>query len=247
MTTSLAPAYEQAASPTGTESLMALIVYLRPALRAQLLHACADLGVFVVEALPESLSGRLSAVVPYVDFAVVASGARAEDVEIVRRLAATLDLPVLAVMSPGTDAAIYREAGAFDCVIDGAGDRELGEAIFAIAAHARQARAASAHHSFTQTVFADTEFRPNPPELRRGGLVTALSRTERDVLEVLSGAIGSAVRSDEICRRAGSHGGVLSEGNLRCTILRIRKKAQSIGADRTLLRSVRAYGYVLRA
>ena len=240
-------AEERTVTAEGPSSLMALIVYLRPALRAQLLRSCADLGVFIVEALPESLAGRLSPVVPHVDFAVVASDDRAEHVAIVRRLAGTLGLPVLAVISAGADPAPYRAAGAFGCLFDGVGDGELSEAICLIAAAARQAHASVAGHSFSQTVFGDTEFRADPPELRRGGMGAPLSRTERDVLEVLSGSIGAAVRSEEICRRAGTRGEVLSEGNLRCTILRIRNKAQGLGADRTLLRSIRAYGYMLRA
>lgn len=237
---------EPASGAQGPSGLTALIVYLRPAVRTQLLRSCADLGVFIVETLVESLDARLWPIVPHVDFVVVASDDHAAHVALVHRLTTTLNLPVLALISPGTDPAPYRTAGAFECVVDGSGARELADAICAIAAFARHAHRAFADQSVARTVFGDAEFRPNPPELRRGGLAAALSRTEREVLEVLCGSIGAPVPSEEIRRRAGSPGDALSDGNLKCMILRIRKKAESVGADRTLLRSVRGYGYVLR-
>jgi DNA-binding response OmpR family regulator len=86
-----------------------------------------------------------------------------------------------------------------------------------------------------------------PPELRLGTRTVPLSRVEFQVLSTLVSSIGEPVdyaRLSESLLPGSSDQGVA--GYLKTVILRIRRKAASLGADASLLAAVRGCGYVLR-
>jgi DNA-binding response OmpR family regulator len=227
-------------------SLNALIVYGRPVLRERLLTVLSSLGVFVTEALPSGLDRRRWPLQGELDFAVAVCDSSDAGAALVSALQKVTQLPLLVVLPEDAEADWLASSDDIQVVFESQPEPALVRAISLLATRARLAQLSAEGSVGHRTIFEDVEFSLTPPELRRGVHSIALSRTEGEILRVLSSAIGSPVPVEEIRRSVRTARGGLSDGNLKCTVLRIRKKVERIGANRLLLDSVRGFGYVLR-
>jgi DNA-binding response OmpR family regulator len=227
-------------------SLHALVVYARPVLRERLLTVLSSLGVFVTEALPSSLERAKRPLGGEIDFAVAVCDSASAGAALVNSIPEGSRLPLLVVLPHDAEADWLHSGDDIRVVLESQPDEALASAISHLAARARRSQLDADIEAGRRTIFDDVEFSLTPPELRRGMQTIALSRTEGEILRVLSSAMGSPVPVDEIRRSVRTARGGLSDGNLKCTVLRIRKKVESIGANRLLLDSVRGFGYVLR-
>ena len=223
--------------------LDASVVYCRPALRAPLLGALAELGVFVSEI---ALTAGAAAVSPGFysdpDLLIVVCGDAPEDLRMIANLCRP-GLPVLIVLlPPGSDRSQLAEAGMFACCGGEESRETLLSVLIAAAAQARFERRARPRE--TQTVFGDVMFQREPVALIRGGRSINLSKSEASVLAMLIAAHGEPV---EIVRLGQQGDRVLTVANLKTIVMRIRRKVAHLGGDPTTLSSVRGFGYVLRS
>jgi hypothetical protein len=226
-----------APAPDLPPGLTALVVYQRPAPRRELLSAFADLGVFVVErqglAGPDCGPQDLCLLV----------GRPGSDVEAAAALHARHGT-LMVCLPPGSDGAGYQEAGAFRCIEDG----QLGQAnILAEAAQRARAGRAAGRAGAPLAVFGGLRFRPADCLLEGERGVAALSGSERAVLALLARTPGRPVPLSGLegaaCDRAETAN--RSSGLVKAVVLRLRRKAEGLGGDPGLLRTVRGFGYVL--
>ena len=224
-------------------ALTALVLYLRPAPRRAILELLADLGIRVVEH-----QGRAGA-------REVARAAATEmtllvpDIEADQRdgpgLIPALDGPLVVCLKPGTATVPYFESGAELCLFDD----DLGPAALAalarVAGEARALRANAAPSVSPRPLFGDLAYDGAQAALRRGSKSVALSRSERAVLDRLCETRGKPVELDELERAAIPEGMSVQPGFLKAVILRLRRKAEELGGDPLMLRTVRGFGYVL--
>lgn len=236
---------EQRHGISAPPGLVALVVYLRPAARRQLLSQLADLGFFVVE--HQGTGGlREMAGASAADVALVLAPAGREHIALITELARHGARSVIVCQPDAADMRDYAESGALRCVTD----KELGAGFVAVltaaAAHARSVRLRP-DDTGRPVVLGDFSFDPSLPALQREGRSRMLSQSERAVLLRLAAAAGRPVNGEDLERAATPPGTSIRPGFLKAIVLRIRRKIVDLGGDPELLRTVRGVGYVLGA
>ncbi len=223
-------------------TLTALLVYLRPARRRDLLSLLADFGIFVVERqgmagameLAASTGADLALVVGNDDQATLAAIASLSQGS---RRVSVVSLP------KGADGQRFLDAGATVCLTDD----DLGPAsltLFAsIANRARSAR--TGVRGSGATIFGGLTFDAAVPALHAGSQARALSRSEQAVLARLLVTPGRPVGLRELERCATPPGTRVHPGFLKAVVLRLRRKVEELGGDPELLGTVRGFGYSL--
>lgn len=215
--------------------LTALVIYLRPAPRAKLLSALADLGIFVTERL-----GTPGAqLVERVDIClVVANGSDHRAVSELADIFPTL----VACLPEGDPAAADPAWHSLHCVTDA----DISDAS-TLREAARTARTMRAHvRPRSATVFGELELQLAPPMLRKGDVSVPLSQSEKELLRMLAASIGQALPLAEL-ERGAALGAAVHPGFLKAVVLRLRRKVDELGGDPDLLHTVRGYGYSLLA
>lgn len=222
-------------APDLPPGLSALVVYQRPAPRRELLTAFADLGIFVVErqGVPGPDCG------PH-DLCLLIGRAES-DLDVAAALHARYGTLVVC-LPPGADDRGYHEAGAFRCIEEG----QLGQATILVEA-AQRARAgrAAGRPGLPLAVFGGLRFRPGDCLLEGEGGAAALSGSERGVLAALARAPGRPVPLADLECAACDTTEAPNHGLVKAVVLRLRRKAEGLGGDPGLLRTVRGFGYVL--
>ena len=238
------PAVERAAESASTQlpALEASILYLRPSLQIHLLSALTDLGIFVSESTsvrPAALAvARVSA---NADLLVLVCDDSPEHCAVISALPAR-DRPGDRGDCP---AALQRGANHqrwSACLLQRRNVRSsLLGALTSAATHSR--RLQLARETGAATLFGDVVFQNNPPLLMREGSAVALSRSEGRALAALIAARGEPVGK----RLLGDQGEqAINPANLKTIVMRLRRKAATLGGDPVMLGSVRGFGYVLR-
>jgi hypothetical protein len=243
-------AQREEAAPAEAPAMTALLVYLRPLARQQLLPVLAELGVFVHEVAPEQLPIILKGGVVSSDLVIVAGEADSEHLRLVRDLTRQVSTAVLAIAPDENAAPALEQAGALATV----GERELpyalGEKLLFVARIARRLRSGK-QAATERTVFGRLRFQDDPARLVAGDRAVSLTPIERAILVALCGVPGVAVEGTTLEQLALRHRGELAPPALRhsrtrAAILGLRRKAEALGGDPMLLGAVRGYGYVLR-
>ena len=238
------PAVERAAESASTQlpALEASILYLRPSLRIHLLSALTELGIFVSESTsvrPAALAvARVSA---NADLLVLVCDDSPEHCAVISALPPETGPVIVAIVPPRSSEARIISAGAFVCCNDETSRSSLLGALTSAATHSR--RLQLARETGAATLFGDVVFQNNPPLLMREGSAVALSRSEGRVLAALIAARGEPVGK----RLLGDQGEqAINPANLKTIVMRLRRKAATLGGDPVMLGSVRGFGYVLR-
>lgn len=227
--------------------LGALIVYLRPAPRARLLRLLAELGIFVVE--HQGAAGAVhTAYSTRTDFIIVVAAEDDEHVKVARDLLSALSSVLVVLLPPAAAPDRYVAVGAVVCINEDVPDVEFGRLIAPAVRQARGLRGLgdlAAEFVVCQNIL----FRTMPPELVRDGRTVALTRVEAELLTELSRARGRPVRMEDLERRVASLSprSRVRRGYVKTIVLRIRRKVARLGGDPSLLRNVRAVGYMLVA
>lgn len=220
--------------------LTALVVYLRPAPRRLLLDAAARVGLFVVE--HQGAKGVLEAArLVRADLAVVVRQPD-EGLDVVKLLAEAFPRRLVVVHPPGAQREpnpVFLHAAV---ISDLDLEHDFGQIIGPAARAARLAREQAAA---TIRVFGELEFAPESRELRCGDRIQPLSRWEREVLGRLARTVGRPVSHEELERCCAESDEPVHPGLLKAVVLRLRRKAEALGADPQLLQTVRGFGYVL--
>jgi DNA-binding response OmpR family regulator len=228
--------------------LTALVVYLRPSLRGQLLPVLADLGIFVAEAVGEARAANWTSGRVHSDLVIVVGDDEEAHLRFVSQLASRVSAALIAVTPNQACIDSYLRAGAQACVTDDDTSPSLAAAIRPVAQFARRLKDRALQDGRTESVrvFHDLDFMLAPPELSCDSRSVALSGTERDVLLALVESLGSPVSSEALEARLTRPGTTATRGYLKTVILRIRRKVEAVGGDSGILGAVRGYGYVLR-
>lgn len=224
---------------SGSPALTALIVYLRPAPRRAVLGLLADCGVLVVEHQGEAGCDDIVA-----DLALVVADQHAASLRVIVALS-KLGTPTVACIAPMAAAAPFLEAGAAMCLTDDDFARGGVRLLAPVAAAARARRGQETGHEPGGSVFRGLTFNPALPALSAGTLTRPLSRSERAVLERLVATPGRPVDILELEQCAKAPGSVVQPGFLKAIVLRLRRKAEELGGDPAMLRTIRGFGYVL--
>lgn len=220
--------------------LIADVIYLRPAHRAPLLRLMADLGIFVRESnsLPRNLGHRVHS-----DMVVAVTDCSSHGVDAVRQLSDASALVVALVERPTCVAALL-QAGASSVAAEATG-ATFRNAIND-AAKAARSRRANGPSTGVVRVFGNLEFREAPRELGLGRKASTLSPVEFSLMQVFVRYVGELVPRPVLHSCLRRNGAEVSDGYLKTVILRIRRKAETLGGDPTLLGAVRGSGYILR-
>lgn len=231
-------------APALPPTLTALLIYLRPARRRELLSMLADLGIFVVE--HQGARGAVElGTSSGADLALVVGDDDDATLSTVRGLAEGSRRVGVVSLPPGADGQRFLDAGAAVCLTDD----ELGPgALTLFASIANRARAARTGAGGPgETIFGGLTFDASLPALRVGSQARALSRSEQAVLARLLVTPGRPVALKELERCATPPGTRVHPGFLKAVVLRLRRKVEELGGDPELLGTVRGFGYTLFA
>lgn len=229
--------------PVFAAELVADVLYLRPAYRPALLGVLAELGIFVRELslLPfreEFGRGHLQG-----ELLLVLADGEVETLQVVADLAST-GASVIALVETTDLAPALRQAGATIVVDESFGVPALRRALRDAARECRSRRTGVSPGAVR--VFGNLEFRTSPPELAQGRRASTLSPVEFGIMHTLARSHGELVPRHSLHASLRRNGEEVSDGYLKTVILRIRRKAETLGGDATLLEAVRGSGYVLR-
>ena len=239
---------EQSGGPTialRPPGLTAFVVYLRPTARGPLLQALADLGVFVVE--QQGGSQALQTVYGVrTDLVIVVGCDTAEHAAIAHALHQALASPLVALVPEAGTGEHYGAAEATVVISDDTPAGEFGRRLTPALRAARNVRRLG-EAAAEYLVLRDVTFRVLPPELAREGQVVTLSLAEREVLEELAQAAGRPVGKSTLEQRLtrSSAGNRQRPAYLKVVIRRLRLKLENVGADASMLRTIRGFGYML--
>jgi DNA-binding response OmpR family regulator len=224
-------------------ALTVLLLYLRPSPRLQILTLVASLGILAVEHQGEAGSAAIREA-SAADFTIVFAADDDPSASAIRALARASSTPVVACLPAGSAPRALLEAGATTCLADDQLEFTGATALLRVAEQAR-ARRVNQKAPLDGHVFGLLAFDPALSALRRSDEVRPLSRSERAVLERLTATPGRPVDLRELERCAAPPGAGAQPGFLKAVVLRLRRKAEELGGDPELLRTVRGYGYVL--
>lgn len=229
--------------------LTALVVYLRPAVRAPLLSVLSELGVLVVECLGDSWARAWAT--GHADFGVIVVDDSIEHLRLFSEIVERTGSPVLAFAASGKQCNSFERAGASACAAEADALEHLADAVKEVARQVRrlqsQPRVTGRGAEPRFTVFHDVQFHVDPPYLVRHAQSVALSTSECDALLALSERMGTPVSTEAMEQRLSPRSGPVSHGYIKTIVLRIRRKVDSIGGDSAVLGAVRGFGYVLRS
>ncbi len=230
--------------------LTALVVYLRPSVRAPLLALLAELGVLVVECKGEQWVRAWSA--GQTDFAVVVADESSDHLGLFAEVVGKTRAPVLALVGSAAEFASFERAGAAACAAEADGFDQLASPIKQVSREARRLQGFGITPRQSEqriTVFEDVQFHIDPPYLARDTRSVVLSASECDTLLALSERMGMPVSTEAMEQRLARRSGTASPspGYIKTIVLRLRRKVDSIGGDSAILGAVRGFGYVLRS
>lgn len=219
--------------------LVADVVYLRPAHRPPLLGILAELGVFIRETpgFPSCDSQTASELI----IAMADASERSQDA--VRKLAASGATVIAIVDDPHCTAQMHK-AGASAVVSESASPAMLRSVLNTTGRSARERRATVV--PALEKVFGHLEFRASPPEFAAGSKVAPLSPVEFEVMKLFARFRGELVPREVLHASLRRNDEEISDGYLKTVVLRIRRKAESLGGDPGVLHAVRGMGYILR-
>ncbi len=138
---------------------------------------------------------------------------------------------------------MYRATGVIATLSDDEVEASLVSAVAAAAQRARSRRESGVN--LDTVLVGDVRFAVAAGRLECNGRMLGLSPVEQKILRRLSASPGVPVSALELegevkDTRETKHG-----GELRATILRIRRKLEQVGGNPLLLGTVRGFGYVL--
>lgn len=224
--------------------LVAVALYLRPARRAAVVGSLIELGIFVRE-FQTHPADTYATEEPAEMFLVFAS-AQASHFAVIERLALAGRV-VVAIIPEGVRAEPFERAGAFRVLTEADAPDETRRAFSHAGQAARQRRGDQARQRRPARIFGVLEFHPGEPWLASRDGLAVLSPIEYGVLRALVTAQGAVVSKEELQLRLSSTSEPASDGYLKTVVLRIRRKAETLGGDSSQLAAVRGTGYVLRA
>ena len=98
----------------------------------------------------------------------------------------------------------------------------------------------------TKLSVADLELDPASREVRRGGRLLSLTRTEYNLLELLLRSAGRAVLREQIIDTVWGFGAEVESNTLDAFISSLRSKIEPPGSPK-LIQTLRGVGYTLRS
>lgn len=226
--------------------LTAMVVYLRPSARSEVVTSLIDLGMFVRE-FDISTHNRLPWTPPAkdIEFAVVFAAGDAPEVGFIHSLTGA-GIPCLVIV-PAAELAERFGEGQFGgtVVAESSGAAVVRKALVEAARSARNERPDRSAVP-EMTIFRRLHFRLGEPWLSHGEHLAGLSPVEHGLLSTLVSAQGGVVSKEILQRQLSRSEHLASDGYLKTVVLRIRRKAERIGGDSAQLAAVRGSGYMLR-
>jgi hypothetical protein len=229
-----------------SDGLSALVLYLRPTVRAELVGNLVKSGLFVREQDVLEADAADEASTDGADLVIVCMEGTSSHRSLMSRIAQSGRI-VIAVL-PAMSSALSVTEGAFAVVRGDENAAGLSQVLGAAGKEARIRRLGSAIRGLRQPlIFGRLHYRESNPWLSSERELTSLSPTEHGVLNALVARLGSVVTKAELCARLAGEDEPASDAYLKTVILRIRRKAARLGGDPTRLVAVRGAGYVLRS
>jgi hypothetical protein len=220
-------------------------VYLRPAPRTEFISSLTRMGVFVRE-FATPLDEEVRHASRSAEFAIFFADDTPEHGHLVRTFT-TANQSSLVILSRDPQSASV-DFGAALMHHEAASAGSFGEAVVHVGRVARARRGYSTPRvGSSRRVFGELNFLAETPCLTRGHEVESLTPVEHAVLRILAESQGIAVSKARLrqCLTNSSREG--ADGYLKAIVLRLRRKAERLGGDASLLAAIRGFGYVLKA
>jgi hypothetical protein len=224
-----------------------MVLYYRPAPRSSVIQSLVTLGMFVTEVdcgrEHSAWPSRYASADVAIAFVDDTPSHRAVMTVVSQQFGATLAVlppcPLNTSLSGyPADEAVRERAEEF-------GHIERG--ILRVGQLARSRNQGLAHASDADVpVFGGLSFRSNQRWLGRWTEVVSLSPVEHGILRALVSANGSVVSKELLLQELSGNEVPASDGYLKTVVLRIRRKAERLGGDASLLSSIRGFGYLLK-
>jgi len=233
---------------SNSPGLKVTVLYYRPTDRVDVLRSLVALGMFVHEidcgsegTAWASRNADSDAAVAFVD--------DSDAHRAVMRVVAQQFRAALAVLPECLANPSIAEIAGDEAVRERAGEFKLiEESVMRIGQLARRrSQGRSDDQMVHAPVFGVVSFRSSHRWLERDGEVVALSPIEHGILRALVSANGRVVPKDMLLRELSRTNELARDGYLKAVVLRIRRKAERLGGDSSLLCSIRGLGYLLKA